>query len=121
MPYQAMSICTYPGCNTLVVSGRCSRHPYPTSQKRRVNHAVYGRRWRSIRAQALSDAPICQYRVKCDGAPATEVDHIDNDQSNNEPGNLATACKRCHSWKTATHDTNRNGGKFSEQEGQQEG
>jgi HNH endonuclease len=31
-----------------------------------------------------------------------DVDHIDGDPSNNDPGNLQTLCKCCHTYKTLT-------------------
>lgn len=53
--------------------------------------------WRRLRASVLREVPICEY---CERAEATEVDHIDNDPSNNDRSNLASACKPCHSRKT---------------------
>lgn len=53
--------------------------------------------WRRLRASVLRETPICEY---CQAAEATEVDHIDNDPSNNDRSNLASACKPCHSRKT---------------------
>lgn len=32
--------------------------------------------------------------------PATEVDHIDGDNTNDDPSNLQSLCKPCHSRKT---------------------
>jgi len=44
------------------------------------------------------------YCEKCLTAPddkkLLDVDHIDNDKSNNEPQNLQTLCKPCHRKKT---------------------
>jgi 5-methylcytosine-specific restriction protein A len=53
--------------------------------------------WRVIRRQVLAWEALCRH---C-GAVATEVDHIDNDTSNNFLDNLQALCKPCHSSKTA--------------------
>lgn len=115
MPTQGKSICTYPGCNTLVLKGRCVRHPYPRrNEARRSHRRSYSKAWSEIRAEALRRAPLCEYRVKCNGAPATEVDHVDNNRRNNLADNLVASCKPCHSHKTATQDMRRGaGGRFS--------
>ena len=36
---------------------------------------------------------------------ANEVDHIDGNPWNNEPGNLRSLCKQCHSRRTATEQS----------------
>lgn len=113
MPVQPKRICTYPGCNTLVLERRCQQHPYPPGQRRVSSSSVYrSKAWKRTRLEQLSAYPFCQYRVKCDGAPAVHVDHRDNNQHNNEPRNLASCCHACHSHKTATQDMTRDGGKF---------
>lgn len=53
--------------------------------------------WRKLRASVLREVPICEY---CQKALANEVDHADNDPSNNDRSNLVSACKPCHSRKT---------------------
>ncbi|WP_247869541.1 HNH endonuclease signature motif containing protein [Herbaspirillum sp. ST 5-3] len=57
--------------------------------------------WRKLRASVLADEPLCRHcqalgRV----TPATDVDHIDNDPSNNRRDNLQALCHECHSRKT---------------------
>jgi 5-methylcytosine-specific restriction endonuclease McrA len=37
---------------------------------------------------------------KWEGGRKFDVDHIDNDPSNNDPSNLQTLCRKCHSIKT---------------------
>lgn len=56
-----------------------------------------GKAWRVLRERVLSEEPLCRM---C-GAPATDVDHIDNDGNNNERDNLQGLCHECHSRKTA--------------------
>ena len=114
MPIQPKRICTYPGCNTLVLEGRCHAHPYPVSERKRPPSRHYKTTaWQRTRAAVLKEYRVCQYRYKCEGAWATDVDHKDNDQHNNEPSNLVACCRRCHSYKTATFDMKRTGGKFN--------
>lgn len=63
--------------------------------------ALDGAAWRRLRATVLADEPLCR---TCwdEGRPrlATEVDHHDNDPSNNADDNLVPLCRPCHSRKT---------------------
>lgn len=63
--------------------------------------ALDGAPWRRLRAAVLAEHPLCQL-CKRQGriTPATEVDHVDNDPSNNDRENLMSICKPCHSRKT---------------------
>ena len=58
--------------------------------------------WRKLRKYILEQSPLCEH---CDARgltePATDVDHIDGDPSNNSMANLASLCHSCHSIKTA--------------------
>lgn len=60
-----------------------------------------GAAWRKLRAQVLSEQPLCP-ECQENGAlvPATEVDHIDNDPTNNLRSNLQGMCRAHHSAKT---------------------
>lgn len=60
----------------------------------------YGHAWRKIRAEHLRKFPECVY---C-GEPADRVDHIDNDQTNNDESNLASCCVGCHGRKSVAVD-----------------
>ena len=42
------------------------------------------------------------YRCADCGGYGDQVDHIDNNSHNNDPGNLATMCQPCHARKSAT-------------------
>lgn len=57
--------------------------------------------WKRLRAYQLNLFPLCEY---CSlyglSVPATDVDHIDNNPSNNCLDNLQSLCKPCHSRKT---------------------
>ena len=58
--------------------------------------ALDGAAWRKLRAYVLRYQPICE---QC-GKLATDVDHIDNDPTNNDTTNLQSLCHACHSRKT---------------------
>lgn len=63
--------------------------------------ALNGLAWRKLRALVLCERPLCEACSKRGRAtPATDVDHIDNDPTNNDRGNLASLCHPCHSRKT---------------------
>lgn len=63
--------------------------------------ALNGAAWRRLRADVLRSNPLCEH---CEArgilTAATDVDHRDNDPSNNDPDNLASCCHECHSRKT---------------------
>lgn len=59
--------------------------------------ALNGTAWRKLRAAVLRESPLCSL---CRTATATEVDHRDDDATNNERSNLSALCKPCHSRKT---------------------
>lgn len=64
------------------------------------------REWRDrIRPGKLRMSPLCEDCLERDHpVAATEVDHVDGDARNNEPRNLRSLCKPCHSVKTARED-----------------
>lgn len=59
--------------------------------------ALNGAAWRRLREVILSRDPLC---VCGCGQPSTDVDHIDNDPTNNDLDNLAGMAAACHSRKT---------------------
>ena len=59
--------------------------------------ALDGKAWRTLRAAVLREHPLC---VLCRTAMATEVDHADDDPTNNDRANLSALCKPCHSRRT---------------------
>lgn len=65
--------------------------------------ALNGAAWRRLRALVLSRDPLCRECMRDDGraVPATDVDHHDNDPSNNDLLNLVSLCHFHHSRKTA--------------------
>ena len=60
--------------------------------------SLNGKAWRDLREVVLHRDPLC---VAC-GAPATDVDHIDNDPTDNRLEALQSLCHSCHSHKTQT-------------------
>ena len=60
-----------------------------------------GAAWRKLRESVLNMEPLCRH-CKARGliVAASEVDHINNVASDNDPDNLQALCKSCHSRKT---------------------
>lgn len=59
-------------------------------------------RWQRLRAVVLSQEPLCRHcNERGIVTPATDVDHVSGDPSDNRPENLAGLCHACHSLKTA--------------------
>ena len=64
--------------------------------------ALNGKAWQMLRHSVLSEQPLCESCLREDDRPvmATDVDHIDNDPTNNARSNLQSLCHACHSAKT---------------------
>ncbi|MBB4126231.1 5-methylcytosine-specific restriction protein A [Xanthomonas translucens] len=74
------------------------------AQRRQARRALATNsvRWRRIRAAHLAVEPLCRLcAARGLVVAATDVDHVDGDDSNNDPGNLQSLCHPCHSRKTA--------------------
>lgn len=57
--------------------------------------------WRRLRASVLADEPLCRHCYRLGRVtPATDVDHANNDPSDNSRENLQALCHECHSRKT---------------------
>jgi len=58
--------------------------------------------WQRLRASVLAGEPLCRACAQRGYVePATDVDHISGDPSDNSMENLASLCHSCHSIKTA--------------------
>ena len=63
--------------------------------------ALDGAAWRRLRAAVLANEPLCRAcQAMGRTTPATDVDHINNDPTDNRPEALQSLCKPCHSRKT---------------------
>ncbi|MDZ4145698.1 MAG: HNH endonuclease signature motif containing protein [Burkholderiales bacterium] len=73
-------------------------------QKQQANGrtlALDGKEWRTLRAYVLSGEPLCRHCINRGLTTlATEVDHDNNDPTDNRLVNLQPLCKSCHSIKT---------------------
>ena len=59
-------------------------------------------RWQRLRDVVLSQEPLCRdCHERGLTVPATDVDHVSGDPSDNRPVNLQPLCHSCHSLKTA--------------------
>ena len=64
--------------------------------------ALNSKAWRDLRAHVLSCEPLCRHcTAEGKTVAATDVDHRDNDPTNNELVNLMPLCHAHHSLKTA--------------------
>lgn len=106
MPHSAMRPCSYPGCPTLVRSGRCAQHPYPDAHDPESQKLYNTRRWKRIRARQLAKEPWCTACLEAGiFTVATECDHIvphRGDPVKFYRGPLQSLCHYCHSRKTAS-------------------
>ena len=106
MPWSTPKACSYPGCNQLVVSGRCDEHPRVETFVRDAEvQRLYDRRWRQRRQSHLSQYPWCTECLRANiYTPATDVHHVQRHNGNLElflTGPLESLCHICHSRKTA--------------------
>ena len=82
--------------------------PYPKTPTKRVSKADNGRTlpltsnaWRKLRRAVLSSEPLCRMCTsQGKTVPACDVDHYNNDPSDNRLENLQPLCHECHSRKT---------------------
>jgi 5-methylcytosine-specific restriction protein A len=70
--------CTWPGCGELVAAGgACPLHRQAQERRRgKTAERGYDGDHRRLRAAVLGEFPVCQLRIVCDGAVATDLDHI---------------------------------------------
>ena len=63
--------------------------------------ALDGAAWRRLRAAVLANEPLCRAcQAMGRTTPATDVDHINNESTDNRRENLQPLCASCHSRKT---------------------
>lgn len=67
-----------------------------------VTNAISDPRWRTVRSIKLRQHPICQVRVRCRGAAATDIAPVSSSigaGSLLDPDNLQATCTACRQWK----------------------
>ena len=70
-----------------------------------ARNAVHDPRWKTARRIKLRSEPVCQVRIYCSGALATEVSPMSwtiPGGSFLNPANLQSACPACYQWKAST-------------------
>lgn len=94
--------CSAQPCGALVASGRCEAHR-KAAQKARgtTKERGYDSDWERVRLFVLArDGYICQVRVACKGAVATEANHIvpieQRPDLRLDPENAEASCKACN-------------------------
>ena len=111
----APKLCTggTPGCTGRVVDRSqrycpaCAPAHTPEIHRTRKGPRPYDKAlWRKkIRPAILNERPECEdCKEQGRSTPATDVDHMDGNPYNNDPGNLRALCHPCHSSKTARQD-----------------
>ena len=125
MPYAAKKVCQQPGCGALCEERYCvahARNGVARGQSRKsfddqrgsAHARGYGRQWRKLRLVVLARDPLCRIQIMCGRgvghelpAASTDADHIVPKPAGDDSlDNLQGACHECHSWKTATKDSN---------------
>lgn len=98
--------CSYPGCPTLVESGRCDAHKAVSGWKRdKERQRLYdSARWRRFRKAYLASHPFCVECMRIDiTTPSEHVDHVTphrGDPVKFWQGPFQALCASCHSRKT---------------------
>lgn len=110
MPTSAPRPCRHPRCPAVVPRGvgYCERHKraqWKKADERRGSREERGYDWTwrtKHRPAQLRREPLCRFCAEHGRVTqATEVDHIDGDSRNNDPANLRSLCRACHSSRTA--------------------
>ena len=114
MPSRSLHKCTYPGCSSLVKSGRCSKHSsariYRDANAVRLYNSY---EWKVLRKEQLEKEPMCMDCMLNNIIKvATDVDHIQPHRGDPklffDKNNLQSLCKKHHSMKTAREVWNKN-------------
>lgn len=106
MPRRSQRPCAWPGCTTLVPSGRCSVHSAKAVPRDPDVKSLYNsRKWQAIRSMELMLNPWCVHCLRNNyHVPATEVHHViphHGDPVAFYAGPFECLCKPCHSAETA--------------------
>jgi len=102
IPAGPLRPCCRPGCTELVERGLCQRHVRQAeAQRGTTRERGYADGWPKVRLAVLRrDLYTCQIRTHCNGARATEVDHIrpisEFPEGRLLMTNLRSVCHPCH-------------------------
>ena len=106
MPSKTLTVCSYPGCRSLVSKGYCEEHKAsrPNYRNKDTQRLYDTDTWQRLRAMQLSSDPWCKMCLD-NGVytQAIDVDHIKphrGDPALFFGGELQSLCKSCHSRKT---------------------
>lgn len=105
MPNKPLRLCTYPGCNQLVASGRCEKHTKQEQQRydRQRGSAAdrgYDYRWAKFREIYMRSHPLCVmcqhegYIIKAD--LIHHIKPLDQGGSKYDEDNLMSVCQMHH-------------------------
>ena len=109
MAIRSKGICTWPGCNTLTIKGRCDQHTQGDGRLS-AQERGYNKAWERLRNAYVRQHPVCEIQQTCNGDATVEVDHIiplAKGGARLDERNLQGACKQCHAWKTQHVDRQR--------------
>ena len=113
MPTLARKVCCC--CGQLVCAGsRCVDRARRVERLRGTTaQRGYADGWPKVRRAKLADSPVCEIRLCCAGAVATEVDHrvpiAIAPELRLEWSNLQSACKPCNSAKARQNNEPKRG------------
>ena len=106
MPQAPRHPCAHPGCPALTHDRYCTTHAviharqYEQYERDPDTWKRYGKEWRIIRKQFLTEHPLCEHCEKRGRlTPAREVHHKIplNRGGRHDSTNLMSLCKSCHS------------------------
>lgn len=107
MPNKPLRLCTYPGCNQLVSTGRCEKHAVNNDRhKESAYDRGYDYRWYKYSKWFLKqpENQFCKLGLQGCTSLADCVDHIVQPNSKDDPmfwntNNHQAACIHCNSMK----------------------
>ena len=103
-------MCSVKGCNQYADNAGNGRYHDKCSFHHKSKYGMGGFNYKNYRKDYCENIDgrlgyICESKIV---APRwqLEVDHIDGDNTNNDPANLQTLCANCHRYKTMLNEEN---------------